>query len=48
MLFNKGIGVQAKIFNFIYFDICDSPIFLLSKTGLYFTQLSYFGFMHSS
>ena len=37
----KGVGgVQAKNFNFFYFDICYSPNFLLSQMGSYFTQLS--------
>ena len=33
-------GVQAKIFNFFCFDICYSPIFLLSKIWSYFPQIS--------
>ena len=37
----KGIGgSRAKNLYFFYLDICYSPIFLLSKMGSYFTQLS--------
>ena len=33
-------GVYAKKIVFVHFDICYSPIFLLSKMGSYFVQLA--------
>ena len=38
----KGIGGGSRTKNlyFFYLDICYRPIFLLSKMGSYFTQLS--------
>ena len=37
----KGIGgVQPKKIDFVHFDICCSPTFLLSKMWSYFVQLA--------
>ena len=36
----KGIGGSRPKKVFVHFDICYSPIFLLSKMGSYVSQLS--------
>ena len=46
--FNKGVGGgPAKKIDFVYFDTCCSPIFLLSKMGSYVSQLSLVFVLHA-